>query len=89
MNATVISIGGQLRLREKRRRLAEDLVRALQFEVVAFELLQALAFVGRQARPLAAIALGLAHPASERLDATSSFSPTDRIAAHCDGCLAA
>jgi hypothetical protein len=64
---------------------AKNLVRPLQFEVLAFEPLQALAFIGRQPRPLAGIALGLAHSAMERLDATPSFSPTDRIAAHGEG----
>src|SRR5262249_61201144 len=62
-----------LRLREKRGRLAQDLVRAFQFEVLTFELLQPVAFVGRQPRPLAGIALRLAHPSAQRLDATSQL----------------
>jgi hypothetical protein len=45
-----------------------DALRRISFarfiEVLAFELVQALAFIGRQARPLAVIALGLAHPAT-------------------------
>ena len=55
------------------RRLLQNLIRAAQLTDFAFELFQALAFVGGQARPLARIPLGSAHPATEHFDRTPDF----------------
>ena len=53
----------ELRLREIRRRQSQDLVRASQLDVLAFELLEPHALVRRQPGPPAALTLGLPHPA--------------------------
>ena len=53
-------------LRKIRRRLAQDLVCALQLTHLALQLLHALAFRGRQATAEPAIALGLPDPLPER-----------------------
>jgi hypothetical protein len=45
-----------------------------------------LSFVGRKTRSLPAIPLGLPHPAAQPSRLHPSFSPTDRIAPHCDEC---
>src|SRR4029078_4849684 len=50
------------RLGEIRRRRFQNLVRPLQFEVLALEILQLLTFVRRQARALTAVAFGVADP---------------------------
>ena len=46
----------------------------LQFAIVAFPFLQALALVGRQAAPLARIAFGLAHPIPQRLTGAAELA---------------
>src|SRR5439155_20481997 len=57
----------ELRLGEIRRRLTQDLVRALEIPILSLELLQTQALVRGQAWTNTGIALGLAHPASQRL----------------------
>ena len=49
------------------RRLAQDLIYALQLTHLALQLLRALAFRGRQATAEPGIALGLPDPLPERL----------------------
>src|SRR5918996_5992590 len=56
----------ELPRKESRRRL-EDLVRAAQLAVLALELLDALGLRAGYPRSLAAVGLGLAHPAAQRL----------------------
>ncbi len=56
----------ELRLREKRRGLPQDLVRAFPFDVFAFERLQPLALVGRETRSLPRSTLGLSPPGAPR-----------------------
>src|SRR5437899_1908213 len=60
----------ELRLREIRRGQPQVLVRPPQLDVLAFELLEPRAFVRRQPGPLAAVTLGLPHPAPQRLGRT-------------------
>ena len=54
--------------------LPQDLIRASQFTIVAFQFLQALVLVGRQAAPLARIAFGLAHPIPQRLTGAAELA---------------
>src|SRR4029453_16798981 len=63
----------ELRLGEKRGRLPENLIGALQFDILAFQVLQALTLVGRQPRSLARVTLGLSNPPSQGLDAASQL----------------
>jgi hypothetical protein len=65
MNATITSLGVELRLGEKRRRLPQDLVGALQFEVFTLKSFQLVALTGGQAWTLTGIPLGLAHPPAQ------------------------
>jgi hypothetical protein len=51
----------------------ENLVGALQLEVLSFELFQPRAFIGGQARTLPGIALGLPHPTTQRFRADAEF----------------
>lgn len=60
----------ELRLREIRRRRPQDLVRAPQLDVLAFELLEPRAFVRRQPGPPTPVTLGLPDPAPQRLGRT-------------------
>jgi hypothetical protein len=61
------------RLGKIRGRRFQDLVRPLQFEVFAFELLEPRAFISRQARTLAGISFRLAHPLTQRFRADPKF----------------
>jgi hypothetical protein len=54
---------------EIRGRFPQDLIRALQLDDLALEILQLLAFVRRQTRAPALVAFGLPHPAAQRFDA--------------------
>ena len=82
MKATITSVGGRAPPVRKTRTLSQDLVRPLQFEVFAFELLEALALIGGQAWALAAITFGLPHPRRNASTVQPSFSATERIVAH-------
>jgi hypothetical protein len=73
MNATITWSAVELRLREKRGRLAENLVRAFAFEVLAFELLQAGPFVAGQAGTLPGVSFGPADPPTQRLAGAAQF----------------
>src|SRR5262249_9206482 len=57
----------ELRLGEIRRRLAQDLVGALELTILALQFLHPLALGRRQPRPLARVTLGISHPAPQRL----------------------
>ena len=72
MKGTTTSLGGRAPP-GKQRRLLHDLVGALKINVFTFELLQALALAGRQARPPAAITIGLANPSSQGLGRAAEF----------------
>ncbi len=63
----------------------EDLVRSAELLVLPLEVLQALAVVTAQPRPAPLIDLGPADPRAQVSRCTSSFSPMDSIAFHCDG----
>ena len=52
----------------------------------AFVLLQTLPLVGRQAGTVSGIPFCLADPPAERLTVQPTFSATDRIVAHGEGC---
>ena len=74
----------ELRLCEKSRRLAENLVGAPQFLDFALELLEALTFLRRQAKSLAGVSLDLSLPVPQRLVVHLNFAAIEPIAAHCD-----
>jgi hypothetical protein len=84
MKVTIASVGGRTPPVRKRRRLPQDLVRALQFNVLALELFQSLARVCRQTGSLAVIAPVTQPSPQRRLDTAAQLSATDRIAVHCD-----
>jgi hypothetical protein len=67
MNATITWVGGRAPPVRKRRRLAQDLVRPLQFADLAGLVLQQLALIDRQAWSQAGIALRLLDPTSKSL----------------------
>jgi hypothetical protein len=68
MNETIILVGGRCcRLGEKRGSLAQDLVGTSQLTVLALKLLEPLPFGRAWPVALAKMALGLAHPAAQRL----------------------
>jgi len=57
----------ELRLGEKRSRLPQNLVGALEVTILALKVLQPLPFFSAQSGALAGIALGLAHPPPQTL----------------------
>jgi len=73
MKAIMASVAVELRHREIRRRLPQDLVRLPQLADLALQRPDALAILGRRARPLAPVALGPPHPLPQRLGRAPDF----------------
>ncbi len=63
----------EVRLREKRRSLAQDLVRALQFTILPLQFFQLLRFIGPQSSTLSLFSLELVDPLPQCLDCTADL----------------
>src|SRR5262245_2482192 len=64
----------ELRLGEKSRRLAQDLVGAFQLQVLAFELLEAFSFRTRQPGAFALVTFGLPYPFTQGLPCAADLT---------------
>jgi hypothetical protein len=73
----------ELRLREKRGRLPQDLIRAFQLAILALEIFQTLPLVRGEPGALARVTFGLA---PSRRNVSVVHPSLGAIAAHCDPC---
>lgn len=84
MKAMIASVGVGLRHGKISRRLAQDLVGLTKFADLGLKSPDPLTFLCRRAGPGATVALGLTHPAPQRLRVQPILPAIELIASHCE-----